>query len=89
MYVFSYIISNDAAMQIYQLELESPGAGLDCYLDNLDNEEGYFLAFLESAGLESPFTGGYVDDLARTFQRLFRQEASGFDYFTAREGDAA
>ena len=89
MYVFSYIISNDAAMQIYQLELENPGAGLDCYLDNLDNEEGYFLAFLESAGLESPFTGGYVDDLAQTFQRLFRQESSGFDYFTAREGDAA
>lgn len=89
MYVFSYIISNDAAMQIYQLELESPGAGLDCYLDNLDNEEGYFLAFLESAGLESPFTGGYVDDLAQTFQRLFRQKSYGFDYFTAREGDAA
>lgn len=89
MYVFSYIISNDAAMQIYQLELESPGAGLDCYLDNLDNEEGYFLAFLESAGLESPFTGGYVDGLTQTFQRLFRQESSGFDHFIAREGDAA
>lgn len=67
MYVFSYIVSNDAAMQIYQLELEKDGAGLRCYLDNLDNSEGYFLAFLESAGLESPFTDGYMDSVRSTF----------------------
>lgn len=72
MYVFSYIVSNDAAMQIYQLELEKDGAGLRCYLDNLDNSEGYFLAFLESAGLESPFTDGYMDSVRSTFCEILK-----------------
>lgn len=38
MYVSSYVFSNDAAMQIYQLELDRAGAGLECYLDNLDRK---------------------------------------------------
>ena len=67
MYILSYIYSNDAAMQIYQLELNQSGAGLQCYQDNLDNEETYFLAFLERAGLESPFTEGHLDEVRQTF----------------------
>ena len=58
MYVFSYVVSNDAAMQIYMMELENSGAGLTCFEENIDTEECYFLAFLESAGLSSPFDGG-------------------------------
>lgn len=73
MYVFSYIISNDAAMQIYQMEAAQPGSGVKCYMDNLDNPEGYFLAFLESAGLESPFEEGHVDALAQTFQQILQE----------------
>ncbi len=53
MYVFSYVVSNDAAMQLYQLEQEQRGAGLELYEQNLTTEESYFLAFLDSAGLES------------------------------------
>ena len=55
MYVISYVVSNDAAMQLYQLELETPGAGKKIYEDSLDTEAWYFLEFLEEAGLESPF----------------------------------
>lgn len=73
MYVFSYIISNDAAMEIYHMELGMPGAGLECYLKNLDNPEGYFLAFLKSAGLGNPFEQGHVDSVAQ----MFRQELFG------------
>ena len=54
-YVFSYVVSNDAAMQLYELELSDPGAGKQIYENNLTTEESYFLAFLEEAGLESPF----------------------------------
>lgn len=54
-YVFSYVVSNDAAMQLYQLELADTGAGKTVYEDNLTTEESYFLAFLQDAGLESPF----------------------------------
>ena len=73
MYVFSYIISNDAAMQIYQMEVAQAGRGVKCYMDNLDNPEGRFLAFLESAGLESPFEEGHVDALAQTFRQILQE----------------
>lgn len=55
MYIISYVVSNDAAMQLYQLELKEAAAGLTRYEENLDTWEMYFLAFLEEAGLQSPF----------------------------------
>ena len=55
LYVISYVVSNDAAMQLYQLELANPGAGKTIYENSLDTEESCFLAFLREAGLESPF----------------------------------
>lgn len=68
MYVFSYVVSNDAALQVYQLELEESGAGLQVFQDNLTTEEGYFLAFLESAGLQSPFEEGRLEAVRQTFE---------------------
>ena len=70
MYVFSYVVSNDAAMQIYRLELEEPGAGIQLYCENLDTEEEYFLAFLDSAGLESPFERGYMKSVRTTLEDI-------------------
>ena len=55
MYVISYVVSSDAALQLYQMELQTPGAGRDCYQKNLDTQQTGFLDFLESAGLQSPF----------------------------------
>ncbi len=55
MYVISYVVSNDAAMQLYELELSEPGAGKQCFEENLATEEAGLLAFLRSAGLERPF----------------------------------
>lgn len=55
MYVFSYVVSNDAAMQLYILERNESGSGLSRLEKHLDTEESFFLAFLEGAGLESPF----------------------------------
>lgn len=77
MYVSSYIFSNDAAMQIYQMERSETGSGLKCFLDNLDNPEVYFLAFLESAGLESPFRPGRLDEVAQTFQNVLTHGETG------------
>lgn len=68
MYVFSYVVSNDAALQIYQLEKEEAGAGLAVYQDNLVTEEANFLAFLESAGLESPFAEGRLAEIRATLE---------------------
>ena len=70
MYVFSYVVSNDAAMQLYQMELAEPGAGLAVYEANMDSAEYGFLAFLESAGLESPFDQGRLAVVRETFEAI-------------------
>lgn len=63
MYIVSYVVSNDAAFQLYQMELAEAGSGLARYTDNLDSEESYFLTFLETAGLESPFDSGRIESV--------------------------
>ncbi len=69
MYIFSYIVSNDAAMQLYQLEQEEEGAGLAKLEKNLATQEAYFLTFLEIAGLESPFAEGRLQQVRETFEQ--------------------
>ena len=70
LYVISYIVSNDAAMQLYQLEQENTGAGLECFEENLTTQEYWFLAFLESAGLENPFTPGRIRQVRAIFEEI-------------------
>ena len=55
LYVISYVVSNDAALQLYQLELAAPGEGTRKFLDHLATGEETLLSFLASAELESPF----------------------------------
>ena len=61
MYILSYVLSNDAALQLYQLEREEPGTGAALYQEHLATEEERFLAFLATAGLESPFAPGRME----------------------------
>lgn len=68
LYIISYVVSNDAAIQLYQMELAQKGAGLTCFEENLTTEEMYFLAFLKSAGLESPFAEGRIQSVRNTFE---------------------
>ena len=68
MYVISYVVSNDAALQLYQMEKAERGTGLACYTQNLNTMEAYFLAFLESAGLKSPFTPGRLEEVRQTLE---------------------
>ena len=70
LYVISYVVSNDAAMQIYRLEQTEAGAGLALWEDNLATEEMFFLAFLEKAGLESPFTDGRAAGIREMFAEI-------------------
>ena len=69
-YIISYVVSNDAAMQIYQAECKKAGAGLKLFEDNLANQEATFLAFVQSAGLQSPFVEGRVEQLRETFENV-------------------
>jgi oligoendopeptidase F len=72
MYVISYVVSNDAALQLYQLEQAQKGAGVSKYVENLDTVQGQFLAFVKSAGLESPFAVGRIDKVRKTFEAVLK-----------------
>ncbi len=60
MYIISYVVSNDAALQLYQMEQEQTGTGLALFEEQLATEEAFFLSFVEEAGLESPFAPGRI-----------------------------
>lgn len=70
MYIISYVVSNDAAMQIYQAELETQGAGLTLLTENLATEQPCFLAFTKEAGLDNPFAEGRAASLRKTFEAI-------------------
>ena len=72
MYVFSYVVSNDVAMQIYQQELEQEGAGLKLWEDGLYSMQTGLLGFVEETGLASPFEEGRVAQLKATFQERLK-----------------
>lgn len=70
MYLISYVVSNDAALQLYQMEQEEEGSGLALLQEELTSQEVYFLAFLEEAGLESPFKKGRVKEIRLTLEAV-------------------
>ena len=70
MYVVSYVVSNDAALQLYQMEKMEQGTGLACYTENLTTMQPYFLAFLEEAGLRSPFAPGRLEEVRKTLETV-------------------
>ena len=74
MYIVSYIVSNDAALQLYQQETETKGAGLETYLNSLTTGQMYFMAFLEEAGLESPFAPKRLNKVRETFENALLTE---------------
>lgn len=67
-YVISYAISNDAAMQLYELECEASGKGWDKYMQMLPREYDTLSETLEAAGLSSPFIAGRAEVLAEIFE---------------------
>ena len=72
-YMISYCVSNDLALQVYALEQQTQGAGLEKYTDMLYNSAGStLLAFAEENGLESPFAEGRVAKLADFLEAQIR-----------------
>jgi oligoendopeptidase F len=77
LYIISYVVSNDAAFQLYQLEQAEPGAGLELYESYLDNGSEHFLEFVEETGLESPFDAQRVTTIRETLEKILTQEGKG------------
>ena len=74
LYVISYVVSNDGAFQLYQIEEREPGKGLAVLQEQLDTVQMDFLDFLNEAGLKSPFAKGRMQMVATTFRELFEEE---------------
>ena len=70
-YMISYVVSNDLAMQIYQAELAKSGDGRQLFENNLATEESSLMAFATTAGLADPFEKGRVAQLRETFEAVF------------------
>ena len=69
-YVITYPVSHDVAMQIFQLEREEPGAGLEMYLDMIPRQSPDMVESAELAGLESPFAPGRLASVAATMREI-------------------
>lgn len=70
LYIISYVVSNDAAMQLYEMEQAEEGSGRICYTSNLATVANGFLNFLKAANLESPFAEGRLEAVSSTFQKV-------------------
>ena len=72
LYIISYVVSNDAAFQLYQMEQAEKGSGLAWYSANLASPEAYFLAFVEYSGLENPFATGRLEKVRKTLEEVLK-----------------
>lgn len=68
-YVISYCVSDSAAFLLYNMELSSPGAGMDMYIKLLNDAENYdFKELLEKEGMPSPISGESIKETAEVLQ---------------------
>ena len=70
MYMISYVVSNDLAMQFYQMELDEPYSGLAIYEETLTSQESYILTFAQDYGLKSPFDPARPEELRVLFESI-------------------
>ena len=77
-YVISYCVSADAAVQIAELEMNSPDAGIACYEDMLDWKEDSFLSEVERVGLVSPFAPGRAAHNLELVETIMENSLGGY-----------
>ena len=73
-YVITYPVSNDIAMQIYELSQDGGTAGLDKYNELLSREYTGFLDNIGEAGFKSPFESGRVQRVADDMRLLMQEQ---------------
>ena len=68
MYLISYVVSNDAAFQLYELEQSEMGAGTEKYRGMLFSDETQFCGFVKDMGLEDVFTQDRIPRVKETLE---------------------
>ena len=64
LYIISYPVSIDVAMQLYAMELEEEGSGLARYVGMLERDFGTLPELVEAHGFEGPFDEGRIEKIA-------------------------
>jgi oligoendopeptidase F len=84
LYMISYPVSNDLALQLYAMEREEKGSGAARYLQMLERYDpgsGETLTgiaeLIERYGLESPFAEGHAKKTAALLSEAFDLAARG------------
>ena len=70
MYVISYVVSNDVALQIYQAERAEAGSGVKLWEDSLFTMQEGLMGFVNEMGFVSPFGEGRVASIRDTFKSI-------------------
>lgn len=73
-YVVSYPVSNDAAMQLFEMERAEEGRGTDRYLSVLERDFGSLSGLIDAGGLQSPFAPGRVQAIAALIRAVCLEE---------------
>ena len=73
MYMISYVISSDVALQFYEMEQKEPGSGLRHYEASLTTKEEKLLSVVKETGLRSPFAPGRVQEVRDAFTKGFQE----------------
>ena len=69
LYIISYPVSIDVAMQIYAMEQAEPGSGVARYVGMLDRDFSTLSELVESAGFEGPFDEGRIEKIAEEIRQ--------------------
>jgi len=71
-YIVSYIISNDAAFQIYEQEIAEPGKGIETFMALADRRwDLNYLENMENIGLDASFSTGRANAIVKTILNYF------------------
>jgi hypothetical protein len=70
MYLISYVVSNDAAFQLYELEKAEAGAGVEKYRGMPFSQKSRFCDFVEDVGLERIFTRYRIEKVRETMEEI-------------------
>ena len=70
MYVISYVVSNDVAFQVYQMELEASGTGLEPYEKMLSSTQWNIMDFAAEHDLQDPLAPARLETVRDTLSEL-------------------
>ena len=75
-YVISYPVSLDVALQIYALEMQQPGSGMEKYFEILPRDYDSFMDTVMNGGLKSPFAEGSMETVAAVIGKTLGYEGA-------------